>query len=291
MKKTSLTLLLLAVLCFFSAAAEETVWTLPMDTSPGMPLRKECYLDENTYVDPTIEMRVHTGNMYDTIWWMAEVKIKHPSQLRTMPAVRFTTSARAPGSKLSRRANAVLAANGDYFWMDVSKKGSYVLRQGELYSHSLTGRSDILLIDEAADFHIIHKAQEGDIPEEIGGKKLINALCFGPALVENGKALTVEPDDFMITEKKAARMAICQIGPLHYAVVACSCPSVNSAAMTLQEFANLLGTLGIECAYNLDGGNSTMMFTGDRLINYNSSRREISDIIYFASAWPGEEAP
>ena len=270
-----------------SAAAEE-VPSLPMDLSPGMPLQESCYLDENTYVDPTISMHVSTGDENGAIWWMAEVTIGHPSQLRVMPASKFNNSTRAPGARLSKRANAVLAANGDSFCMDVPKKGSYVLRMGELYSQHLTGRSDILLIDETGDFHIIHKPREGEIPKQIGGKNALHALCFGPGLVENGEVMTIVPDDFMVTEKRVARMALCQLDTLHYAVVCCSCPSVNSVGMTLQEFANLLGKLGVRWAYNLDGGNSTMMFTGKRMLNHNSSTREISDIVYFASAWTGE---
>ena len=280
---------LLCVLMAAAGAAAEGVPELPMDLSPGMPLRDSCYVDENHYVDPTIEMQVTTGNENGAIWWMAEVTIGHPSQLRVMPASKYSNSVRAPGARLSRRANAVLASNGDSFCMDVSKKGSYVLRMGELYSQHLTGRSDLLLIDEAGDFHFLHKAQEGEVPEAIDGKRLLHALCFGPVLVEDGQVLPVEPDDFMITEKRVARMALCQMGPLHYSVVCCSCPSVNSLGMTLQEFADLLGKLGVRQAYNLDGGNSTMMFTGNRRINHNSSTREISDIVYFASAWTGEE--
>lgn len=268
-----------------AAAAEET-YTLPTDLSVGMPLDESRYLDSDTYEDPTIRMHITTGHDFETLWWMAEVKIGHASQLRTMPAYKFDSTANQVGRNLSRRANAVLACNGDYFCMDVAKKGSYVLRQGVLYSEHLTGKSDILLIDEEGDFHFVHKAVEGDIPESIDGKALVNGLCFGPALVENGKVNEIEPDDFMITEKKVARMALCQMGPLEYAVICCSGPAVGSLGMTLQDFATLAGKNGAIHAYNLDGGNSAMMFTGSRMININRTTRQISDIVYFASAWP-----
>ena len=43
-------------------------------------------------------------------------------------------------------------------------------------------------------------------------------------------------------------------------------------------------------AYNLDGGDSTMMIFRNEKINDkdNENTRNISDIIYFASAWDGE---
>lgn len=45
--------------------------------------------------------------------------------------------------------------------------------------------------------------------------------------------------------------------------------------------------LGVESAYNLDGGNSTMLMFNDGYVNADQvdAMREISDIIYFASAW------
>ena len=282
--------LLLLLLCLLVPCAASAAYTLPIDLSVGMPLNDDCYTDENTYIDPTIEMHITTGFDHETVWWMADVVIGDASQLRTMPASSFTSSATIRGRNLSRRANAVLAVNGDFFSIEINKKGSYVLRQGTLYSEHLIGRTDILLIDEAGDFHVIRKANEGDVPETIDGRAIVNGLCFGPVLVENGAVCEVEEDSFIATDKERARVALCQVGPLHYAVVVSSGPAKGSKGMTLAEFADTLGTLGLQTAYNLDGGNSAMMFTGDRMINVNRSTRDISDIVYFASAWTDGEA-
>ena len=274
-----------------TAASGETIYTLPLDLSAGKKLNKASYYTKHHYMDPTIDMNIQENLYGDVKYWIAEIKVQHSSQLRTMPAYSFTRSATAEGSKLSRRANAVLACNGDYWWRDVQWKGNYVLRQGQLYMHSLTGETDVLLVDEDGDFHIIYKATEKDVPlpeKEEGpvyykGKQIYNAFCFGPALMEDGKVLKIEPNEKIVTEKKMARMAICQMGKLHYAII-CS----YKGSMTLQEFADMLGTLGVQTAYNLDGGNSAMLMTGSSMINYNPTTRELSDIIYFASAWPEE---
>ncbi|MBR1993480.1 MAG: phosphodiester glycosidase family protein [Firmicutes bacterium] len=60
--------------------------------------------------------------------------------------------------------------------------------------------------------------------------------------------------------------------------------------MTLRQFAELVGSLGVECAYNLDGGDSTMLiFNGEKVNDKgNQNTRDISDILYFASAWDGK---
>lgn len=265
---------------------EGPVYTLPIDLSPGKKLKKANYIHDLHYKDPTIEMIASQSWDGNVKYWIARVSIGHASQIRTMPAYSFTSTSTAEGARLSKRANAVLACNGDYFWKDVTWKGNYVLRQGELYMQELTGRSDILLIDEEGDFHAVHKAKPGDVPETVNGRKILNALCFGPMLVENGEICALERDDNIVSEQRVGRMAICQMGPLEYAVICCAPQS-----MTLAEFAVLVKKLGAVNAYNLDGGNSSMMFTGSRMINHNRTTREIGDIIYFASAWPEEENP
>jgi exopolysaccharide biosynthesis protein len=55
---------------------------------------------------------------------------------------------------------------------------------------------------------------------------------------------------------------------------------------TLEQFSKVLADLGVENAYNLDGGNSTMMLFKGVFINalHETTMRPLSDIIYFASA-------
>ena len=284
--------LMTLIICLLAAPVlSEAKYTLPLDLSPGMPLIRSNYLNDLHYKDPTIEMTAREAREEGVLYWVAEVTIQDPTQLRTMPSNSFSYSSTADGSRISRRANAVLACDGDFWHREVKWKGNYVLRQGQLYMYELTGNSDLLLIDEDGDFHIIHKATADDapLPEEEGGKvmykgkQIYNGFCFGPALVEDGEALIIEPDEHMITEQRVSRLAICQTGPLQYAIVCC----YNSdQGMTMQEFAYLLEALGAKTAYNLDGGNSSMIFTGNRMINRNYTVRQIADIIYFASALP-----
>ena len=58
--------------------------------------------------------------------------------------------------------------------------------------------------------------------------------------------------------------------------------------MTINEFANVLANLGVQKAYALDGGQTTVICMEDRLISYPDygTQRQISDIIYFATAMP-----
>ena len=60
--------------------------------------------------------------------------------------------------------------------------------------------------------------------------------------------------------------------------------------MDLLQFAQLAKELGAVTAYNLDGGDSTMLIFNNEKVNdkENQNTRDISDIIYFASAWDGK---
>ena len=55
--------------------------------------------------------------------------------------------------------------------------------------------------------------------------------------------------------------------------------------MTITQFAQLAAQEGAVTAYNLDGGDSAMLyFHGKKLNDRSQTSRKISDIVYFASA-------
>ena len=124
------------------------------------------------------------------------------------------------------------------------------------------------------------------------GKKVINALQFGPALVLNGEPV---PDEVVLDydrsptysepDRRAQRMCICQIDKLRYRAVSCA-----NYGTDLATFRDLVMSLGpVQTAYMLDGGESSqMVFLGHRINTPNSSNgkdRGLTDAIYFASAW------
>ena len=187
--------------------------------------------------------------------------------------------------------------SGD-FWGSAEKRGlGYIVRQGVLFRDSLDdgGRwdsrlMDVLVIDEDGDFHILDRPVKGSIGGTVGGKRILQAFSFGPALVENGQAFTAFEGEQkwidMSANDRRQRMCICQTGPLSYRMVCCAGPFRGNSGMTLREFADLVASLGVKTAYNLDGGDSTsLFFYKGRINNYGStSQRKLRDIIYFASA-------
>ena len=266
----------------------------------GTEPKASGYKSDTGYEDSTIRVTITTGRKFDCDYWVADITVQDPSQLRTMAAGRdrdFASNSTEEAMGLAKKSKAVVAINGDYY-TDNSRKGfGFVIRQGKLYLNNLdvpgkkTSRlADVLLIDEDGDFHGLHQPGQNEIPQLINGKRILNAFTFGPILVEDGKLV----EDFKGSDRwmdmaqgtLKQRICIAQAGPLHYKAICCSGPSYGQPGMYLKDFAQVVAEEGVQIAYNLDGGDSTMIyFHGDKV---NGSRRntlrKLHDIIYFASA-------
>ncbi len=279
----SVLLLLISIPCAFA----EKMYSLPVDFTPGKEVKPSGYISETEYQDPTLHVTIETGRKDECDYWVARVKIGHPSQLRTAAAAGFENDYTAKGVYIARRQNAVLAINGDYYSY---YQYGYILRQGKEFRNKLRAERDVLAIDENGDFHILYTPDRNSMTPTLDGKKLINVFHFGPALVADGEIGTLEASYWLAPESKRQRMCIAQTGELEYMALCCAGPLRGSQGMTLYQFAELAKELGARTAYNLDGGDSTMMIFNGQKINdkENKNTRDISDMIYFASAWDGE---
>lgn len=282
----------LAALYLLPAASFAEVVELPIDTSGGLPFQGKFDIDLMVYEDPSI--RVERGRVenkdthFNCRYYYAKIKIANASQLRTAAVNGFDRGNRAKAEVTARRTNAVLAINGDFYG---ARSESYVLRQGVVYRDKVGPNQDILLIDEDGDFHVLLAA---DNPAEIdkttiNGKKVINAFSFGPALIVDNQTVLVESSSPTMSapESRCQRMCIVQTGPLEYMAIC-----VRMVGCTAQEMVELVYELcdNVEVAYLLDGGESAQMVFMGTLINKESrNAREVTDILYFASAYQPEE--
>ena len=272
-------------------------YLLPVDFTTGCAPKAAGYVTPLSYEDSTISVQVTAANTGSCKYWYCDVKITDASQLRTMSASRSgavdSDSAELRAETLFDRSSAVAMISGD-FWGSAEKHGfGYIVRQGILFRDNLDEVNylmDVLVIDEDGDFQILHRPVKGSIGGTVNGKRILQAFSFGPALVENGEAIRNYKGAHnwidMASDDRRQRMCICQTGPLSYKMVCCAGPARGNSGMTLREFADLVASLGVETAYNLDGGDSTSLFFNKGRINdYGStSQRKLRDIIYFASA-------
>ena len=312
MKKSIAFVLALALACLslsVSACADELIIRedaggefrpLPINLEGGAPLKGVSYKPEiDVYEDPTIRVeryRVDRSEQWPFVYYYAFITIRDPSQLRTASADEarpFQTSAKLTANGIAKRKNAVLAVNGDYCAaFSGNRSTNFILRQGTVYQESAEAGLDILLIDEDGDFHVL--TPDMDLQNidktQINGKKVINALQFGPALVIDGQAV---PDEIIMEQSRnpayakpgagEIRMCIAQIDKLKYMVLTCA-----RWGTELNRFRDLAMSLAdCKTVYALDGGLSAqLVFLGRKVNNVQKgSNRPVTDIIYFASAW------
>ena len=281
-------LLLVALLVLLLNTPVYAEYTLPINLRGGYPLSPSGFGEGWQYEDPTIRASVTQDRSGECDYWVADIVIRHASQLRTAPADSFDSELKISGEQMARRVNAVLAVNGDYYCYTGI---GFIIRQGRIYQNTLWGNRDVLAIDEDGDFHTFPLAKKNSLRPNINGKRIINSFFFGPILVQDGRRVVYIDGDGMAQDEPRQRMAIAQVGPLHYKCICCATHARGSMGMTLVQFANLVAKQGVQTAYNLDGGNSCMMmFAGEKINDPdNPDTRDICDIIYFASAWPGDK--
>ena len=274
---------------------------LPWDAkTPGNPPKEEGYLSDTEYQDESIHAVVSTMTYKDVLCHIIDVTIADPTQIRTAVSndnVKDFTYVK--GEAMAKHVNAVAAVNGDFFKYHF--KDSYVWRQGEFFydirndikygfNKPAEYLRDVLIIDDQGDFWTVKTATnekiEAFLAEEFPeDRRVINAFTFGPVLVENG-----EPQPYTIIEfqpkSKMQRVAIVQVDTLTYAIVECDGMSDGTYGLTMAEFAEFIAELYPTCrvAFNLDGGGSTHVIFRNERIQNTSGIRNISDIIYFASA-------
>ena len=258
---------------------------LPVDFSGGSVPQESGYLDDFSYEDPTISVHIDYKNVrteYDPAYTASA-----PSYLDKKEIGVFVVDIRlGDASQLRTISNKSFSKNS-------AGKG-LIIRQGTTYKNSLRGVLDVLAIDEDGDFHMFSKPKKGEVPEVIDGKKVLNAFYFGPILVDNGEL----PEKFnffrfLEEDKYYCRVAICQIGPLHYKMILTTMQeTASTTGLPLKVFAQICRDEGAQYAYNLDGGNSASLIFRGQLVNSSNDKkpREVPDIIYFASAWDGEAA-
>ena len=284
--KKLLTILLLLCLTL-PALAEE--YSLPIDFSGGYVPQTSNYT-KNSYEDASVSVQMEKrdidGVRYDIAW----IKIASPTQLRTAIAgAPNEVVAEKPG-RMARKVNAIVAINGDFY---VQRKDGLIYRQGQAFRYVLNPEKDILVIDDLGDLHVFLNGenQTADLLAFMqSGRTIINAFTFGPAIVKGGQALPI-PETYLTrfdSAVRAPRTVIAQIGPLEYVFVEAEGRVQHSKGVTTDQMGEFMVTLGVQTAYCMDGGNSSIMLFNGKYYdaNYAESEREQSDIIYIATAVP-----
>lgn len=234
------------------------------------------------YHSDGIDIYLSKKRVNDTDVYVADVKLKNASSLRTALAENtYGRNITEETSEMAEENGAILAINGDYYG---SRQSGYVIREGVLYRNVAKEGNEDLVIFKDGSFRII---QEEDITaEELIDMGAEQVLSFGPALIENGKTAVDDSDEVGMAMRSNPRTAIGVVDELHYVFVVADGRTSDNAGLTLKELADFMDTLGVQTAYNLDGGGSSAMVFQGELVNNpttsgrNTQERSVSDIVY-----------
>lgn len=282
----------LLVLIPTSVASAEII-EYDLKDEKGVPLQQDGYdLENMTYEDPSITVKITTGRYEETNYMVAYVKVTNPTQVRSTMSGRYSTDDTIGGIAMAKATNAALAINGDFF--SSRRNVGYTARMGREFKNKCNGTYDVMVLDDQGNMHIIVAPKKQDMIDfkaalEAEGRSIINGYTFGPGLVINGEKQTGFVNMDNAADRAAQRMCLAQIGPLEYLCISSEGPEdPGSTGLTLEQFAELVASFeGVTNAYNLDGGSSsTMVFNRDKVNSPNNpKRRPLKDIIYFASAY------
>ena len=283
-------------------ALPANVVPLPVDLSAGYVPNPDCYIaadEENGvlqgYQDDSLTVTMERVKVGDSTFNVARVKIAHPSQLRT-GLENEKASRNNKISSMAKKHNAVVAIGGDFF---ADAKNGYIVRQYKEFRKSPKSVYDMLLVDNNGDFHIVLRSDAEELKALLTSEELTfpNIFNFGPALIKDGVLLETPQyyidngNRYNIKSKSEPRCAIGQMGELEYMFVVVDGRRKDSDGCSTAELAEWMFSQGCQQAYNLDGGNSALMWFGGE--NYSDTttknERTVSDFIYISTAVKPEE--
>ena len=234
------------------------------------------------YDDGQIIISIDAYRGFDSDIYAADIRLSDPAQLKTAFAQdSYGKNVREQPSATAERVQAILAINGDYYG---AQERGYVLRNGVIYRSSRAKGREDLVIDQDGTFDVIHE-QDTQL-QALLDAGAVQVLSFGPALVKN-REVSVQAGDLRGKDKTCnPRTAIGRVEGLHYLFVVADGRTEASEGLTIPELAEVMKALGADTAYNLDGGGSSCMVFGGRVINHPTTsgsrtrEREVSDIVY-----------
>ena len=221
------------------------------------------------------------------------MKLADGSQIRRkLVNDTFGSNEKAVASELSRSANAVIAMNADYYkYRDLG----VCVYQGQLCRYETS--CDVLFIDSNGDFRMLSASELGsreDVEQYIADNNIQFSMSFGPILVRDGELQQLTGSyagGIGEMYEQYSRSGIGQYDKLHYLIATVNHSQDGTPRATVNQFAEIIYGKGVQNAYNFDGGQTSEVLINNERYNYVDwdNEREVSDILYFATAIPEQE--
>ena len=255
----------------------------PEEDPPEPPEPSEPVITENSYISDETSITISQMERYGTKIYLADVILKDPSYLKAgLAGGAFGRNITETTSAIAEENDAILAVNGDYYGF---RDRGFVMRGGYLYRTTAQrekGYEDLVIYEDGS-MEVVEESTSD--AAELAKAGAVHIFSFGPGLLQGGEITVDETSEVEQAMRSNPRTAIGEIGPLHYLFVVSDGRTEESTGLTLFQLAQVMGELGCQTAYNLDGGGSSTMWFMGRIVNHPTSgwregERKVSDIVY-----------
>lgn len=251
--------------------------SLPISEKFGDQYTDSVLVTENSYSSPDISISVTEETLGRTTYYLADIHVRDITCFQSALAQNtYGSGFRDSIEDMAVLNNALLAVNGDYYG---NTNEGVVIRNGVIYRANRTD-CDVCVLYYDGSMRVMPGASFS--VEEAIAQGAWQAWTFGPALLDtDGSVLTSFSSTGRIISANP-RTAIGYYEPGHYCLIVVDGRG-ESAGITLPDLSQLFYDLGCTAAYNLDGGNSSIMVWNREVINDPSGGgRESSDALLIA---------
>ena len=263
---------------------QELVW------SPDIVLMEGSEIEY--YCDETILVIAWKEAINNSACSFVEVKIAHGSQLRrALSDNTYGSSVYMYPTQMAQNANAVVAINGDFYGhrscgITIYQRQLYRFNPRTLENCFFTASGDMIFT------HVGELNTEEEVKKFVQDNDITFSVSFGPILVENGEKKATYTYLVGEVDIQYSRAAIGQVDKLHYLLMSINEEGRYKNRVTINQAADLIYAKGVPNAYALDGGQTATIVMNGETFNRPDwgNERIMTDIIYFATAIPGEEA-
>ena len=257
----------------------------PAGTADSVPISEKfanrftdsVVMTDNSYSSPDLSITVTEVNEGSLTYYVADIYVRDITCFRTALAEdTYGSGFRDSIGTMAALNGALLAVNGDYYG---NTNEGVVIRNGVIYRANPTNCDVCVLYYDGTMKVMPGSSFSVEAAVEDGAWQ---AWTFGPALLDSsGETISAFSSTNRIISANP-RTAIGYYEPGHYCLVVVDGRG-DSSGITLPGLSRLFYDLGCTAAYNLDGGNSSIMVWGDEVINNPSGGgRESSDALLIA---------
>ena len=280
--------------CFLAMLLSLSTWArADFDFPEGtfLPTGEAPVITETSYQSENISIEISAMRVEKADVHVADIYVRDISFYQRYFVGTFNpknSPKRMQVGPMATQAGAILAMTGDS--ADGFSVG-WVIGNGEIVRDSTNSKRDICLLLSSGEMRTI-LAKDIDyewLDTEFKAGNIWQLFCFGPALLdEEGKALTKFNSDVLPNNP---RSVIGYYEPGHYCFVQVdgrSSPSKleakkKNSGLDMTNLAALMEELGCKAAYNLDGGQSSVMWFNGAIVSSPATKdgkgRKVGDIV------------